>query len=114
MTPRLPQATVSLVKVRAGYRCERCGTDKAYRWSLHHRKPRKMGGTKDPGIHSAANLLYLCGSGTEGCHGWVEQHRTEAREAGLLLYPIDAPEEVPVRLIHGYVLLDDGGGWQRC
>jgi hypothetical protein len=73
-----------------------------------------MGGSKDPAIHSPANLIYLCGSGTEGCHGKVESNRAEALEFGLLIYRNDDPTLTPVSLWRGTVLLDDEGGWQTC
>ena len=111
---RMPQASVDLVHHRSRQRCERCGTASATRWSLHHRKPRGMGGTKDPMINSPANLLLLCGSGTEGCHGWVETHRAEAYDSGLLVHRGDDPASVPVKLMRGLVLLGDGGGVQPC
>jgi hypothetical protein len=56
--------------------------------NIHHRLPRGAGGT-----NSKANLLHLCGSGTTGCHGWVESHRKEAYELGLLLRRGENPEE---------------------
>jgi hypothetical protein len=111
---KMPEATVRLVKARAQNRCERCGTADALRWSLHHRKPRGMGGSKDPAMNSPANILLLCGSGTTGCHGWVESHREEAYETGLLVYRNDDPAETPVTLRHGEVWLDDVGGVQLC
>lgn len=112
--PRMPAATVEAVHARSQKRCERCGTHSAYRWSLHHRKPRGMGGSRDPMINSPANILFLCGSGTEGCHGWVESNRSEAFTDGLLVYRIDDPSEIPVRLRYGTVFLDDEGGAQTC
>lgn len=114
MTRRMPPSSVQAVKDRAGNACERCGTTRAARFSLHHRRPRGMGGSKRADVHSPANLLYLCGSGTEGCHGWVESNRQAAYDAGLLLWQQQVPTEVPVALRRGTVLLDDGGGWQRC
>ena len=110
----MPAATVSAVHTRSQKRCERCGTDDSLRFSLHHRKPRGMGGSRDPEINSPANIVLLCGSGTEGCHGWVESHRAEAYEDGLLVYRIDDPSEIPVTLRYGTVYLDAEGGVQRC
>jgi hypothetical protein len=60
-----------------------------------------MGGSRRADTNSPANLLMLCGSGTTGCHGWVEGHRAEARTAGLIVSQWDDPEAVPYR---------DGGG----
>lgn len=111
---RMPAATVTAVHARSQRRCERCGTDSALRFSLHHRKPRGMGGSKDPAINAPANVLLLCGSGTEGCHGWVESHRAEAYTDGLLVYRNDDPAESPVTLRYGTVFLDDEGGVQPC
>lgn len=71
-------------------RCFRCRRDLRWEergigWSAHHRKPRGAGGTRDAAIGGVANCLILCGSGTTGCHGWVEGHRAEAIEDGLLI-----------------------------
>lgn len=111
---RMPHETVYLVRARAQGRCERCGTADSLRWSFHHRIPRGMGGSKDPRLNLPSNILLLCGSGTEGCHGWVESHRNEAREQGLLLYRDDDASELPAELRYGSVFLDDVGGMQSC
>ena len=73
-----------------------------------------MGGTRNLLSNSPANIVLLCGSGTEGCHGLIESYRDEAKKNGLLLYANDDPMTVPVLLRHGLVLLDDGGGLQLC
>ncbi|GAA4762368.1 hypothetical protein [Microbacterium gilvum] len=84
-------ATVRLVFFqREGERCFRCRRplrweDRGIGWSAHHRKPRGAGGTSNPAIASAANLLILCGSSVTGCHGFTESHRDSAREQGLLI-----------------------------
>lgn len=57
--------------------CVRCGRP-AESW--HHRVAEGRGGPTDPW-----NCVPLCGSGTTGCHGWVEHHRAEARAAFLLI-----------------------------
>lgn len=44
-----------------------------------------MGGSSDPEISAITNALTLCGSGTTGCHGWVEKHRAMAEDAGYLV-----------------------------
>ena len=111
---RMPQATVNAVQVRSQARCERCGKSDSLRWSLHHRKPRGMGGSRDPLINSPANVILLCGSGTEGCHGWVESNREQSYELGLLVHRMDDPEEMPVTLRYGEVYLDAVGGVQTC
>lgn len=88
--------------------CVRCGrNDEGL--NLHHRTPRGMGGTRDPLSASPANLVTLCGSGTTGCHGWVESHRDQAVSEGWIVLRGTDPSTVPVR-INGYlwVLGHDG------
>lgn len=74
--------------------CVRCGAvvprDED---SIHHRIPRGRGGE-----NTAENLLLLCGSGTTGCHGYVESHRTEAYNHGYLVRTGFDPLDVPVLL----------------
>lgn len=103
-----PTTIRTLVYARAGSRCERCGVY-AYGGSLHHRRPRGMGGTKDPAARSAANALLLCGTGTTGCHGWVESHRADALELGLLVRQGHDPHDVPATIRIGRVLLGEHG-----
>ncbi|MGW5645040.1 hypothetical protein ACWEV3_40865 [Saccharopolyspora sp. NPDC003752] len=113
MSKQLTARTRTVVKHRAergGWPlCERCGT--ALGTNVHHRRPRGAGGSKDPATNLPSNLLLLCGSGTTGCHGWIESHRAIAYEHGWLLHSWQIPLESPVR-IHdrGLVLLDDIGG----
>lgn len=73
-----------------------------------------MGGSKDPASNLPANILLLCGSGTTGCHGWIESHRAEALDLGLLVYRSHDPVQIPVQLRYGTVLLRNDGGWQPC
>lgn len=80
---------------RAFFECEFCGTESfSFGISIHHRKPRGMGGTKKKEINDPSNLLLLCGSGTTGCHGWIESHREQAYEMGLLVKQSDNPVEI--------------------
>lgn len=69
-------------------RCLRCCRSLTGARSLHHRFSRSMGGSRDPRLNDPRNLVWLCGSGITGCHGWVESHRTEATELGWLLASI--------------------------
>jgi hypothetical protein len=109
---------VSIVFVRDGGRCVRCGVsvngERGISWSLHHRRPRRAGGDRRPEANSPANLVVLCGSGTTGCHGWVESNRAEALSAGWLLHGHEEPTEMPVRTWYGRVLLSDEGRWVAC
>jgi len=56
-----------------------------YQRSLHHRRPRGMGGTKRADVDSLAALVNTCGHGTIGCHWYTEYHRDWARARGLLV-----------------------------
>jgi 5-methylcytosine-specific restriction protein A len=98
-----------LVQMRFGGRCARCGLQGSV---VHHRKPRRAGGTRRPEINYTSNLLWLCGRTTDGCHGHIESYRAEALEHGWLLHDRERAAEVPVALWDGrQVLLDDEGGW---
>lgn len=88
---------------RDGGRCRNCGRtltgQRGVDWSIHHRLPRGMGGTRTASKDDPRYLLLLCGSGNTGCHGWMESHRTEAYALGFLLrhtLPPTDPETVPV------------------
>lgn len=65
----------ALVKARAQGVCEGCGLVDGQSWS--HRIPRGVGG-----LWSASNGLWLCGSGTTGCHGRLEAARRAHRPLG--------------------------------
>jgi hypothetical protein len=85
---------------RADGRCEVCAGPLAgvVGFSIHHRLPRRMGGSRRPELNSPANLVVVCGSGTTGCHGRIEANRERAYEDGLLLRADQAPTDVPVML----------------
>lgn len=109
-------ATVELVWVRDGGRCARCGIGlnrgaRGTAWSVHHRRPRGMGGSRSAWVNEAANLLLLCGTGVTGCHGWVESHRADARDLGWLI-PANAvytSHDVAVPYWDGLFFLTDYG-----
>jgi hypothetical protein len=102
--------TRATVLDRDEYRCVRCGCYVGFgEFSVHHRRPRGMGGTKRPESNLPANLLTLCGTGTTGCHGWVESHRTSATADGLLISQHADPELIPVHTYRGKVLLSNDG-----
>ncbi len=62
-----------------------------------------MGGSKNQELHKPANLIVLCGTGTSGCHGWVESNRDKAREFGYLIQKVESAEEIPFQ--------DNNGVW---
>lgn len=93
--PPVPLEVRQAVYQRAGGRCEVGATlecrarrglfDTGTNRTLHHRRPRRLGGTRAVDIHDPANLLAVCGDGTTGCHGFLESHRKLALENGWLL-----------------------------
>jgi hypothetical protein len=68
-----------------------------------------MGGSAVLDLNLPSNVVTLCGTGTTGCHGWVEAHREQATEQGWLLVSI-VDRHLPVRTIVSSLvtLLDDG------
>lgn len=85
---------------RDSWCCARCGQqvrgERGVAYSLQHRKKRSAGVDNRP-----SNLVLLCGSGTTGCHGWVESHPTLAAvEGGWALSGYVDPATVPV-LVRG-------------
>ena len=105
---RVPPAALALIRERSADLCEICGRRAE---STHHRKPRGMGGSKDPAAHSAANLLRVCGDGTRGCHGAIEADRAGAYSNGWLVRQGESPTDVPVLLRYALfeVLLTEDG-----
>lgn len=93
--------------------CVRCGRAVdagSFGYSLQHRDNRGMGGTRDERINLPANGIVLCGSGTTECHGWVEDHETEAARCGWVVLSWADPETVPVLTHTGaWVLLSNKG-----
>lgn len=105
---------VEAVLERDQHSCVVCGHNlhgtRGLDWSIQHRRPRRQGGDPRPETNLPANLVAVCGSGVTGCHGWIEDRRTEAGEMGLLLHANDIPAEHPVATWYGSVLLDDQAG----
>lgn len=68
-----------------------------------------MGGTRWPGVNLPSNLLTLCGSGTTGCHGWVEAHPAWATAHGWSVPRWQTADvaTVPVWTWRGWVQLRD-------
>ena len=98
-----------LVAARAGGRCEICRGPAPRTFS--HRKPTSLGGLWAP-----SNGLRACGSGTTGCHGWIEANPVWAEFAGFRVRSVGDPavEPVwvwPVLAWPGWVTLDDDGGY---
>lgn len=107
-----PAAAQRLVVVaRAGGLCEVCGRQLAWidqgdvtftsDYSIHHRQPRGMGGSRQPDVNAASSLLLVCGTATtpDGCHQLIESQRALAYTNGWLVRRPTDPATVPV-LIH--------------
>lgn len=102
------KATVAVIVERDRGACVRCGrpvelSARGIAWSIHHRRPRGMGGSRNPAVSAPENGLVLCGSGTTGCHGAVEANRDAARRRGFLVPQWRNPAAVPVlHRAHGW------------
>lgn len=86
----VPREVHDLILERDGGQCVACARtvtsgERGWDYSIHHRIPAKMGGSKHPFVTSLANFVTLCGTGTTGCHGRVESGRTVAEQYGLLI-----------------------------
>lgn len=106
---------VEVVLERSGYSCEiggcEIGDRRGIDFSLHHRSPRQMGGSRLAWKNLPANLLVACGSATTGCHSVIESHRSGAVAAGWLILHNADPQNVAVLLRREvWVYLDNVGG----
>lgn len=107
MKPRVPKKLRDDVLERDEFTCMRCGTAVTPPfYSLQHRRPAGMGGSKL--VHTMANLVTLCGSGTTLCHGEVESDRITARAEGWLVPNGVTPEEWRV-----WRWTPDGHRWEQ-
>jgi len=72
--------TRALVRERSGGICELGipGVCLGAATNISHRQAKGQGGP-----WTAANCMDSCGSGTTGCHGWVEANPIEAASRGL-------------------------------
>lgn len=108
------RCTVDVVLDREGHSCARCGRGlhgiRGVDWSVQHRRARGSGGTIRPDTNAVQNLLLLCGSGTTGCHGYVERERAHARAYGWAVRQCEDPLARPVlHARHGWVYLTAAG-----
>lgn len=109
-------AVVDAVLERDHWSCVVCNEgvcgERSVDWSIGHRIPRGMGGSRDPRLNRTSNLITICGSGTTGCHGAIEGPlRAMAYREGWLLQRSSDPCAVPVLIERGsrYVYLTDDG-----
>ena len=88
---------------------------------MQHRIARGMGGARRsrselrrPWLALPANGVVMCGDGVSGCHGRAEtRDRARAFELGFAVHSgVIHPAQAPIlHAVHGWVLLDDQGGW---
>jgi hypothetical protein len=108
--PKREHEARALIDARSqGGRCELCGR---LGTNVHHRNKRGR-------VWVASNLLRLCGSGTTGCHGWIEHHPEYAMALGLWvpreLDPAEAPAYcAPIMFRLEWWQPDDAGMWHPC
>lgn len=108
MSTKAEKEARRLVRERSGGVCEICGQQRAT--NFQHRKARSHSGS-----WSASNGLDVCGMGNAfGCHGYIHQNPDAACEYGWSVKSWDDERDIPVRTIHGFVLLDDEGGYTRA
>lgn len=93
-----------LIRKRSKDRCEMCGAIALYH-QVHHRRPRGMGGSKDPASGTAANGLWVHPS----CHTKIESDREQAYAKGYLVHQGKDPAKVPVKIGRFWYLLDENG-----
>lgn len=105
----IPRKVRDLVIDRDDHCCVVCS-----RWaeggSIHHRRPKGIGGSRRGDTNTPPNLVLLCGSGTTGCHSRVHSEPAWSEPLGLLLRQWDDPALRPVRWHGGMVLLTATGG----
>lgn len=105
------KAVKDLVHARAGGHCEFCGMAPAFgiAWvmDVHHRRPRALGGTKDPAANLPSNLVLL----HRNCHEWLESNRTAALKQGWLVPQGHDPAAVALAMATGTVWLTDDGAY---
>jgi len=99
------EVTRTLIKTRAGQRCEACGARIEGSGQIHHRQPRGMGGSRRQETRSAANGVYV----HPRCHAEIESRRKRSAALGFLVGVGRSTEEAPIRLWDGWwLLLPDG------
>jgi hypothetical protein len=102
----ISEATKAIVRDRSSGVCEVCLAVPAT--NFHHRRARGMGGTKR-NIHGPDWVLHLCGSGTTGCHGYIESHPEISYAKGWKIRGTHTPATIPVELHGEWLILQPDG-----
>lgn len=98
------RAVRELVAARSGGWCEATSCDRRAR-HIHHRRPRRLGGSKRADTNRPSNLVHLCPEH----HAAVESFRRCAYALGLLLRDGTDPAAEPILRRGAWVLLTDDG-----
>lgn len=102
-----------MVLERAQYSCEldgaQIGDRRGVDYHVHHRRPRRMGGSQLPDTNAPQNLLILCPDD----HEMVESERTAAYAGGWLVAQNGDPAHTPVLVLAALVKLGNNGKY-RC
>lgn len=103
-------AVKAAVHLRAGFRCEACGTWLGEKGGqCQHIAARGEGGSRDPLINSVVNGALLCGTPMTGCHGLCEARDPRMHAEGFWLEHGQDPAAEPF-LVH---LPGDAGGMRK-
>jgi hypothetical protein len=103
-------AVKATIHLRAGFRCEACGTWLGEKGGqCQHIVARGEGGSRDPLINSVVNGALLCGTPMTGCHGLCEDRDERMHAEGFWLDHGQDPAAEPF-LVH---LPGDAGGMRK-
>lgn len=92
-----------LILRRDDWCCVRCGKEAT---DVHHRKAKKMGGTKDEETaYGYANLISVC----RYCHSWIHRHPAAAADSGYIVKTGFDPATIDIVTKHGLLTLQADG-----
>lgn len=107
MNGAFPQHVRFAIWTRDAGCCALCAKPITGSFSINHRRPRGMGGSRDPLTKTAANGVLLCGDGVQGCHGYVTSHVSWSKWNGHTVPQGCDPSLVPLwHARYGWVLLN--------
>ena len=103
--------TAQVIEQRANGYCEFCMYPATEEMQIHHRRPRGMGGSKDPVTASPANGVWV----HYQCHRAIEENREHSLATGYLVHQHRDPRDIPVMMpqVTAFgTLLDDEGEYE--
>lgn len=105
---QIPATVRYAIYSRDSWSCQRCGRLlDGVPFSIHHRKPRRMGGRHGEAAvesYDMAALVLLCGTATTplSCHAETESDRAQAYDDGWLLREHEDPRAVACLTYRGW------------